>query len=75
MVGYTRTELQRSNLLNFCWTIYNMCFENPQCEQQLYDKYRESLEEYITSMVLPPLREKHDELILREGACEVVVKL
>ncbi|GAB2228991.1 hypothetical protein Droror1_Dr00023125 [Drosera rotundifolia] len=34
--------------------------------QQLYDKYREFFEEYITSTVLPSLKEKHDEFMLRE---------
>ncbi|KAJ8490333.1 hypothetical protein OPV22_012054 [Ensete ventricosum] len=49
-------------------TIYNMCTQKPPHDysQQLYDKYRESFEEYITSMVLPSLREKHDEYMLRE---------
>ncbi|AQK95106.1 Cullin-1 [Zea mays] len=49
-------------------TIYNMCTQKPPHDysQQLYDKYRESFEEYITSMVLPSLREKHDEFMLRE---------
>ncbi|KAA3456154.1 cullin-1-like [Gossypium australe] len=37
-----------------------------QSNSQLYDKYRESFEEYITSTVLPSLREKHDEFMLRE---------
>ncbi|AQK42194.1 Cullin-1 [Zea mays] len=49
-------------------TIYNMCTQKPPQDysQQLYDKYRESFEEYIASMVLPSLREKHDEFMLRE---------
>ncbi|BAF16573.1 cullin-1-like isoform X2 [Oryza sativa Japonica Group] len=49
-------------------TIYNMCTQKPPHDysQQLYDKYRESFEEYITSMVLPSLRDKHDEFMLRE---------
>ena len=41
-------------LLNFvCSTIYNMCTQKPPHDysQQLYDKYRESFEEYISSMV------------------------
>ena len=41
-------------LLDFiCSTIYNMCTQKPPHDysQQLYDKYRESFEEYITSMV------------------------
>ncbi|KAE8705094.1 Cullin-2 [Hibiscus syriacus] len=49
-------------------TIYNMCTRKPthNCSQQLYDKYRETLEEYIMSTVLPSLREKRDEFLLRE---------
>ncbi|KAG0470515.1 hypothetical protein HPP92_017215 [Vanilla planifolia] len=34
--------------------------------QQLYDKYKESFEEYISLTVMPSLREKHDEFMLRE---------
>ncbi|KAH1147308.1 hypothetical protein GLYMA_15G154000v4 [Glycine max] len=45
-----------------------MCTQKPPHDysQQLYDKYRESFEEYIVSTVLPSLREKHDEFMLRE---------
>lgn len=41
-------------LLNFAYsTIYNMCTQKPPHDysQQLYDKYKESFEEYITSTV------------------------
>ncbi|GLT42502.1 hypothetical protein SLA2020_164980 [Shorea laevis] len=49
-------------------TIYNMCTQKPPHDysQQLYDKYREAFQEYIDSTVLPSLREKHDEFMLRE---------
>ncbi|KAI4345439.1 hypothetical protein L6164_012564 [Bauhinia variegata] len=49
-------------------TIYNMCTQKPPHDysQQLYDKYRESFEEYILTTVLPSLRGKHDEFMLRE---------
>ncbi|KDP42559.1 hypothetical protein JCGZ_24333 [Jatropha curcas] len=49
-------------------TIYNMCTQKPPHDysQQLYDKYREAFEEYIHSTVLPSIREKHDEFMLRE---------
>ncbi|XP_038708863.1 cullin-1 isoform X2 [Tripterygium wilfordii] len=49
-------------------TIYNMCTQKPPHDysQQLYDKYRESFDEYIMLSVLPSLREKHDEFMLRE---------
>ena len=41
-------------ILNFNYrTIYNMCTQKPPHDysQQLYDKYREAFEEYITSTV------------------------
>ncbi|MCD7471288.1 Cullin-1 [Datura stramonium] len=49
--------------------IYNMCSQRPphNYDQQLYDKYKEAFDEYISSTVLPALREKHDaEFMLRE---------
>lgn len=49
-------------------TIYNMCTQKPPYDysQQLYDKYKDAFDEYITSTVLPSIREKHDEFMLRE---------
>ncbi|KAI5078648.1 hypothetical protein GOP47_0006319 [Adiantum capillus-veneris] len=49
-------------------TIYNMCTQKPPQDysQQLYDRYRESFEEYINEIVLPAIRDKHDEFMLRE---------
>ncbi|KAL9860492.1 Cullin-like protein 3 [Arabidopsis thaliana] len=45
---------------------YRICaYKNPQ---QLYDKYRELIENYAIQTVLPSLREKHDECMLRELA-------
>ncbi|XP_027773690.1 cullin-1-like [Solanum pennellii] len=50
--------------------VYNMCYrKSPSYSYapQLYDKYKEALDEYINSTVLPALREKQDaELMLRE---------
>ncbi|KAK4732227.1 hypothetical protein R3W88_025215 [Solanum pinnatisectum] len=49
-------------------TIYNMCTQKPPNDysQQLYEKYREAFVEYINSTVLPALRERHGEFMLRE---------
>ncbi|XP_058200172.1 cullin-1-like [Rhododendron vialii] len=49
-------------------TIYNMCTQKPPNDysQQLYDKYKEAFEEHINSTVLPCLREKHGEFLLKE---------
>ncbi|KAK4717586.1 hypothetical protein R3W88_015924 [Solanum pinnatisectum] len=49
--------------------IYNMCSQKPPYSYapQLYDKYKEALDEYINSTFLPALREKQDaEFMLRE---------
>eukprot|EP00959_Pyramimonas_sp_CCMP1952_P201469 4212947-Pyramimonas_sp.AAC.3 len=60
--------------LKWCWgytwrrTIYNMCTQKPPHDYsaQLYERYREAFNEYIYATVLPALREKHDEYMLRE---------
>jgi cullin 1 len=45
-----------------------MCTQKPPHDYsaQLYERYREAFNEYITTTVLPALREKHDEFMLRE---------
>eukprot|EP01018_Ginkgo_biloba_P018328 Gb_16689 [translate_table: standard] len=66
--GIPEQQFSSEEYMMLYTTIYNMCTQKPPQDysQQLYDRYRESFEEYITSMVLPALREKHDEFMLRE---------
>jgi cullin 1 len=66
--GIPKQQINSEDCMMFYTTIYDMCTQKPpqNYSQQLYDRYRESFEEYITSMVLPALREKHDEFMLRE---------
>ncbi|KAG7028969.1 Cullin-1 [Cucurbita argyrosperma subsp. argyrosperma] len=66
--GLPEPQFSSEDYMMLYTTIYNMCTQKPPHDysQQLYDKYRESFEEYITSSVLPSLREKHDEFMLRE---------
>ncbi|KAI3501662.1 hypothetical protein L1887_29605 [Cichorium endivia] len=66
--GQSEQQFSSEDYMMLYTTIYNMCTQKPPHDysQQLYDKYRESFEEYITSTVLPSLREKHDEFLLRE---------
>eukprot|EP00262_Sarcandra_glabra_P016331 TRINITY_DN5291_c0_g1_i2.p1 TRINITY_DN5291_c0_g1~~TRINITY_DN5291_c0_g1_i2.p1 ORF type:complete len:743 (+),score=148.42 TRINITY_DN5291_c0_g1_i2:157-2385(+) len=66
--GLPEPQFSSEEYMMLYTTIYNMCTQKPPHDysQQLYDKYREAFEEYITSMVLPSLREKHDEFMLRE---------
>ncbi|KAK3194026.1 hypothetical protein Dsin_025336 [Dipteronia sinensis] len=66
--GLPETPFSSEEYMMLYTTIYNMCTQKPPHDysQQLYDKYKEAFEEYITSTVLPSLREKHDEFMLRE---------
>ncbi|CAE5962635.1 unnamed protein product [Arabidopsis arenosa] len=52
--------------VNLYTTVYNMCNHPPGYSKQLYEKYREVIEDYTIQTVLPSLREKHDENMLRE---------
>nr|GEY14245.1 cullin-1 [Tanacetum cinerariifolium] len=66
--GLPEPQFSSEDYMMLYTTIYNMCTQKPPHDfsQQLYDKYRESFEEYIMTTVLPSLREKHDEFMLRE---------
>ncbi|KAL9140023.1 hypothetical protein ABFS82_14G009600 [Erythranthe guttata] len=66
--GLPEPKLSSAECMKLHNTVYTMCTQPPPYSyaQQLYDKHREAFEEYITSMVLPSLREKHGELMLRE---------
>ncbi|KAK1560020.1 hypothetical protein Q3G72_021237 [Acer saccharum] len=65
--GLPETPFSSEEYIAHYTTIYNMCTNKPHdYSQQLYDKYKEAFEEYISSTVLPSLREKHDEFMLRE---------
>ncbi|XP_059632713.1 cullin-1 isoform X1 [Cornus florida] len=66
--GLPEPQFSSEDYMMLYTTIYNMCTQKPPHDysQQLYEKYQESFEEYIISTVLPSLREKHDEFMLRE---------
>ncbi|KAH7292948.1 hypothetical protein KP509_28G004800 [Ceratopteris richardii] len=66
--GVSDQQFNSQEYMELYTTIYNMCTQKPPQDysQQLYDRYRESFEEYINKMVLPAIRDKHDEFMLRE---------
>ncbi|KAL4572102.1 hypothetical protein LXL04_018871 [Taraxacum kok-saghyz] len=66
--GHPEPQFSSEEYMMLYTTIYNMCTQKPPHDysQQLYDKYREAFVDYIGSTVLPQLREKHDEFMLRE---------
>ncbi|VAH02231.1 unnamed protein product [Triticum turgidum subsp. durum] len=51
--GKPEPQFSSEDYMMLYTTIYNMCTQKPPHDysQQLYDKYRESFEEYISSMV------------------------
>ncbi|CAM8993202.1 unnamed protein product [Rhodiola kirilowii] len=66
--GLNEPQFSSEDYMMLYTTIYNMCTQKPPHDysQQLYDKYKLAFEDYIRECVLPSLREKHDEFMLRE---------
>ncbi|CAK9175952.1 unnamed protein product [Ilex paraguariensis] len=66
--GHPEPQFSSEEYMMLYTTIYNMCTQKPPHDysQQLYEQYKESFDDYIHSLVLPSLREKHDEFMLRE---------
>ncbi|KAK9146877.1 hypothetical protein Sjap_006780 [Stephania japonica] len=66
--GLPEPQFTSEEYMSLYTTVYNMCTqESPHnYSRQLYDKYKETFEEYNISTVLPSLRDKHDELMLKE---------
>ena len=63
-----KNEFPVLDYINIYTIVYKMCTQYPphMYAQQLYDKYRDSFEEYITLTVSPALEKVHDEYMLRE---------
>ncbi|GMI76049.1 cullin 1, AUXIN RESISTANT 6, INCURVATA 13 [Hibiscus trionum] len=68
LAGEEETPFSTREYMMLYTTIYNMCIQKGAHDysEQLYNKYKETLDEYITSTVLPSLREKNDKFMLRE---------
>ncbi|KAM5573023.1 cullin-1 [Rosa sericea] len=66
--GMPETQFSSDDYMKLYTTVYKLCTQDPlnDYSQQLYDKYRETFEVYITSTVLPSLREKPEESMLQE---------
>ncbi|KAM1800617.1 hypothetical protein ACFX11_032316 [Malus domestica] len=66
--GLPEPQFSSEDYMMLYATVYNMCTQNPPYDysQQLYDKYRETFQNYITSTVLPSLKGKRGEFMLQE---------
>ncbi|ESQ36634.1 hypothetical protein EUTSA_v10009855mg [Eutrema salsugineum] len=66
--GKPEPSFESEQYMNLYTTIYNMCTQKPPFDysEQLYERYRGVYEDYNKKTVLPCLRGKHDEYMLRE---------
>eukprot|EP00271_Cylindrocystis_brebissonii_P012999 TRINITY_DN32537_c0_g1_i1.p1 TRINITY_DN32537_c0_g1~~TRINITY_DN32537_c0_g1_i1.p1 ORF type:complete len:749 (-),score=177.31 TRINITY_DN32537_c0_g1_i1:795-3041(-) len=66
--GAVEDQFNAEEKISLYTTIYNMCTQKPPHDysQQLYDRYKEAFQDYINEMVMPALRQKQDEFMLRE---------
>ncbi|KAL4558821.1 hypothetical protein LXL04_037024 [Taraxacum kok-saghyz] len=66
--GHPEPQFEPEEYMMMYTTVFNMA--NQKCphdySRELYEKYKETIQDYISSMVLPSLREKHGEFMLRE---------
>ncbi|KAL5983861.1 Cullin-1 [Asimina triloba] len=64
--GLPEPQFSSEDYMMLYTTIYNMCTQKPPHDysQQLYDKYRESFEEYITSMVYREINSKVRDAVI-----------
>lgn len=66
--GVSNDEFSISEYVKIHSTVYCMCNYGPDVHNnshQIYEKYREFLEEYMSGKVLPALSEEYDEFMLR----------
>ncbi|XP_019100862.1 PREDICTED: putative cullin-like protein 2 [Camelina sativa] len=66
--GEPEPPFEVTHYMKLYTTIYSMCIQSTDDDysQQLYDKFRQVIEDYTIYQVLPSLREKHDEYMLEE---------
>ncbi|XP_019100860.1 PREDICTED: putative cullin-like protein 2 [Camelina sativa] len=65
--GERQPAYNNTQYLNLYSTIYTMCTQkHTNYSQQLYENYLQVFEDYTIQTVLPSLREKHGEDVLRE---------
>lgn len=66
--GDWETPLTAKEYSELYSTCYNMCTQKPpnNWAEQLYNRYSQSIKEYLQRAVLPAIQDKHDEPMLHE---------
>lgn len=62
------TQFTSKDYMNMYTMIYNMCTQKPPHDYsaQLYERYKESFNSYLASTVMPAMKEKEGESMLRD---------
>ncbi|KAK1292776.1 Cullin-1 [Acorus calamus] len=68
--GFPETQFTSADYMRFYQTAYQMCIQKPPHDYSalLYERFRTSIEDYVADKVLPSLREKQGEGLLRDFA-------
>jgi len=66
--GVYKNRISTDEYSQLYTTVYTMCTQKPpnNWSEQLYNYYCEAVKEYLTARILPRIRVKHDEFMLRE---------
>tara|TARA_B110001452_G_C15227376_1_gene425335 strand:- start:1697 stop:2398 length:702 start_codon:yes stop_codon:yes gene_type:complete len=66
--GVYRNKISTDEYSNLYTTVYTMCTQKPpnNWSEHLYNNYCEAVKDYLSSRILPRIKEKHDEYMLRE---------
>ncbi|PIA54228.1 hypothetical protein AQUCO_00900641v1 [Aquilegia coerulea] len=66
--NFPEEKLSPHEVMKLYSCVYNMCIQNypHSYDSELYNLYKEIIEEYVKGTVLSSLREKHDEFFLLE---------
>jgi len=66
--GVYKTKISTSEYSDLYTTVYTMCTQKPpnNWSEHLYNNYCEAVKEYLQARILPRIKEKHDESMLKE---------
>jgi len=66
--GQYRLKISTDEYSNLYTTVYTMCTQKPpnNWSEQLYNNYCDAVKDYLSARILPRIKEKHDETMLKE---------
>jgi len=66
--GVYQTKITTDEYSKLYTTVYTMCTQKPpnNWSEHLYNNYCDAVKDYLSARILPRIREKHDETMLKE---------